>query len=254
MPTSSFSPTRTTLHKSLGDELLRLIKDGHYPVGTNLPTEMALCEEFSVSRHTVREAIRRLQELGLVVRRARAGTTVVKQYAQPQFGLALETTEQLKHYLETTTLHVARTQKTLTAHPSETRLEGAPEDWLKIATYRRVPGSERPISWTDIYVKQEYSAIAEHVGNQPGGVYPLFEQLFDEVIETIDIEISAATFPAAVAKRLGYGKNDPALLMIRRFRNTAGKLLEVAVSYYPPFDFRYVSRLSRVQGRHQANA
>lgn len=251
MPETPSPPRRTTLHKSLSDELLRMIKNGDYPVGSNLPTENELCARFGVSRHTVREATRRLSDLGLVVRKPRTGTTVVRQHAQPQFGLALENTEQLTQYLETTALSVHRVTTELSAHPTELRLEGVPADWLKVSTFRCVPGTDRPISWTDIYIRREYQAVVEHIGQQPGGVYPLFERLCDETVETIDMEISAATFPAAIAKRLGYTKSDPALLMVRRFRNPAGKLLEVAVSYYPPFGFRYMSRLTRVQGRHQ---
>ena len=247
-------PRRTPLHKSLGDELLRRIKSGDYPVGSNLPTESELCALFGVSRHTVREATRRLADLGLVVRKPRTGTTILRQHTPPQFGLALESADQLTQYLETTALSVHRVVSKLTAQPAELRLEGSLADWLKISTFRCVPGTNRPISWTDIYVRQEYKAIVEHIGQQPGGVYPLFERLCDEVVETIDMEISASTFPAAIAKRLGFVKSNPALLIVRRFHNVAGKLLEVAVSYYPPFGFRYRSRLTRVQGRYQTSA
>src|SRR5438046_6766642 len=58
---------------SLKDEIVR----GVYPVGSQLPTEEELCERFSVSRYTVREALRRLREDRLVSSRQGAGTTVV---------------------------------------------------------------------------------------------------------------------------------------------------------------------------------
>ncbi len=253
MPDERIS-SRMTLHRRLGDELLALIRDGTYPIGSNLPTEAELCTHFNVSRHTVREAIRRLADMGLVVRKPRAGTTVVRQDSQPSFGLGLGDTEQLTQYLETTALGVHRVVHTLSAHPAEAQLEGAPCDWLKVSTYRCLPGTDRPISWTDIYIRREYEAVVAHIGRQPGGVYPLFERLCNETVETIDMEISAATFPAAIGKRLGYSKSDPALLMIRRFRNPSGKLLEIAVSYYPPYTFRYVTRLNRVQGRYHTSA
>src|SRR5215831_14348345 len=55
------------------------IVDGTYPVGTQLPTEDKLCERFSVSRYTVREALRRLREDNLVSSRQGAGTVVAPQ-------------------------------------------------------------------------------------------------------------------------------------------------------------------------------
>ena len=57
--------------------LRKEIVDGVYPVGSQLPTEHQLCERFSVSRYTVREALRRLREDNLVASRPRAGTLVV---------------------------------------------------------------------------------------------------------------------------------------------------------------------------------
>src|SRR3954466_8548127 len=62
-------------------QVVRALKDeivsGVHPVGSQLPTEEELCERFSVSRYTVREALRRLREDNLVSSRPRAGTMVV---------------------------------------------------------------------------------------------------------------------------------------------------------------------------------
>src|SRR5215813_9388676 len=62
-------------------QVVRALKDeivsGVYPIGSQLPTEEELCERFSVSRYTVREALRRLREDSLVSSRQGAGTTVV---------------------------------------------------------------------------------------------------------------------------------------------------------------------------------
>src|SRR3984885_6458159 len=62
-------------------QVVRALKDeivgGIHPVGTKLPTEEELCARFSVSRYTVREALRRLREDNLVSSRQGAGTIVV---------------------------------------------------------------------------------------------------------------------------------------------------------------------------------
>ncbi len=50
---------------------------GVYPVGSQLPSEDELRERFSISRFTVREALRRLREDNLVSSRQGAGTIVV---------------------------------------------------------------------------------------------------------------------------------------------------------------------------------
>ncbi|MBS0528382.1 MAG: GntR family transcriptional regulator, partial [Proteobacteria bacterium] len=62
-------------------QVIRVLKDeivrGVYPVGSQLPPEEELRQRFSVSRHTIREALRRLREDNLISSRQGAATTVV---------------------------------------------------------------------------------------------------------------------------------------------------------------------------------
>ncbi len=65
-----------SLASALTGELVERIVKGQYPPGTALPPEPALCENFSVSRTVVREAVKMLQEKGLVQVRRGSGTAV----------------------------------------------------------------------------------------------------------------------------------------------------------------------------------
>ncbi|HZU46320.1 MAG TPA: winged helix-turn-helix domain-containing protein, partial [Mycobacterium sp.] len=71
--------TRPADHRYLqvARTLRKEIVDGVYPVGSQLPTEHELSQRFSVSRYTVREALRRLRDDNLVSSRPRTGTLVV---------------------------------------------------------------------------------------------------------------------------------------------------------------------------------
>ena len=66
----------SSLAKALTAELVERIVRNVYPSGTPLPPEPVLCETFSVSRTVVREAVKILQEKGLVQVRQGSGTTV----------------------------------------------------------------------------------------------------------------------------------------------------------------------------------
>ncbi|MGW3967051.1 FadR/GntR family transcriptional regulator [Amycolatopsis sp. NPDC005003] len=57
-------------------ELVERVVRGVHPPGTSLPAEPVLCENFSVSRTVVREAVKLLQAKGLVQVRQGAGTVV----------------------------------------------------------------------------------------------------------------------------------------------------------------------------------
>lgn len=59
--------------------LTSLIRRGAIPVGSRLPAEPELCAYFGVSRSVVRQALRRLEERGLVARRRGVGSFVVQR-------------------------------------------------------------------------------------------------------------------------------------------------------------------------------
>ncbi|MBI4944598.1 MAG: FadR family transcriptional regulator [Actinobacteria bacterium] len=66
------------LASAVAAELVARIVGGAHPPGSPLPTEPVLCETFSVSRTVVREAVKMLQEKGLVQVRQGSGTTVTQ--------------------------------------------------------------------------------------------------------------------------------------------------------------------------------
>ena len=64
------------LASALAAELVRRIVQSRYPPGTAMPAESVLCQNFSVSRTVVREAVKMLQEKGMLQVRQGSGTTV----------------------------------------------------------------------------------------------------------------------------------------------------------------------------------
>ena len=67
---------RKTLTEIAQQELRQAITGGTFRQGSQLPTEAELCEMLGVSRTVVREALRVLEEEGLVARRHGVGTFV----------------------------------------------------------------------------------------------------------------------------------------------------------------------------------
>ncbi|SDE15644.1 FadR/GntR family transcriptional regulator [Glycomyces harbinensis] len=66
-----------SLGRAVTAELVQRIVRGDYPPDSVLPAEHALCAAFSVSRTVIREAVKVLQEKGLVQIRQGSGTTVL---------------------------------------------------------------------------------------------------------------------------------------------------------------------------------
>ena len=68
--------TKPAIWRSIADRLTQEIATGHYPAGEKLPTEAALAARFGVNRHTVRQALAHLAEVGAVHPRRGAGVFV----------------------------------------------------------------------------------------------------------------------------------------------------------------------------------
>jgi DNA-binding FadR family transcriptional regulator len=64
---ASLAPVvRRRLHEDVGEQLLRAIQAGDFPVGSRLPSERELSGIFGVTRPVIREALQSLERLGTV--------------------------------------------------------------------------------------------------------------------------------------------------------------------------------------------
>jgi DNA-binding FadR family transcriptional regulator len=68
---------RSSAVDAMVTEIRGIISAGGLGVGDSLPTERELCERFSTSRNTVREAMRILKAYGLVEVRPKVGATII---------------------------------------------------------------------------------------------------------------------------------------------------------------------------------
>ncbi|RUO42906.1 pyruvate dehydrogenase complex transcriptional repressor PdhR [Aliidiomarina taiwanensis] len=108
-------------HTKLSDVIVKqieaLIIDGSWAAGERIPSERELAKRFEVSRPSVREAIQKLEALGLVTRRQGGGTFVAsaldKQVVDPLFDLLARHPEsqfdllEFRHALESVSAYFA---------------------------------------------------------------------------------------------------------------------------------------------------
>jgi GntR family transcriptional regulator len=77
---------RVTLTQSCAEALQEAIELGKYRPGSRLPSEKELAEQLAVSRPTVRESLRLLEERGLILRRHGRGTFVRERPIQKELN------------------------------------------------------------------------------------------------------------------------------------------------------------------------
>jgi len=69
-------PARKSRTAFVVDEILRSIREGHYHVGDQLPSERILAEQLGVGRAAIREALSALQVMHIIERRIGDGTYI----------------------------------------------------------------------------------------------------------------------------------------------------------------------------------
>lgn len=74
---NSIPGSKRSLHVQVAREIARGILSGDFPQGSIILGEMALCEQFGISRTALREAVKLLTSKGLLESRPKIGTRVV---------------------------------------------------------------------------------------------------------------------------------------------------------------------------------
>lgn len=234
-------------YMQLAKTLLNEIEGGKYPVGSQLPTELELCEQFGVSRATAREALRRLVQLGLVVRQPRVGTTV-KAVSANAGGYRQNTTDvgDLYQYATDTTLVIEESETVQIGSEQAERLEAnAGETWLHLSGRRHAGAQALPICITELWLHPAFRAIRGMMGPLKGAVHAAIEEQFGERVVEVEQEIRAVSLTREQAAVLQAAPRSPALWVCRRYRNRHGQLVEVAESTHPADRFSYNTVLRR---------
>lgn len=239
---------RATLHRyqEIVRSLLDEVQRGVYQVGDRLPTELELSDRFQVSRHTVREALRRLQQMGYIARRQGSGSVLVARRADGLFHNAISSLDEVLQYATTTRLDVLSVDRIVAEPDVARRLGCAPQSqWFRVSALRRTDGSDQPLAYTEIFLDLAFADVVRNIGVRQTAVYSMIEQAHNLRIADVTQEIEAISADANIASRLAVASGSPVLRVQRRYFATDGKLVEIAVNAHPGGRFRYEMSLQR---------
>ena len=243
---SSRRPAIRPRYQRVADELTKRIGSGRYPVGGYLPTEMELCRQYSISRHTVRESLRQLRDAGLISRRRRVGTEVVARTPKASYRQPTNSIGDLLQYAEETQLSILET-KAIAADAALAELlecrEGA--RWLRVNSLRAVPGDARPVCMTTAYIDLKLPDLEKNLEKLTGPISAMLERVYGIRIARIEQSIQAVRLGKRQAKLLRALDGGPALRAIRRYYDHNGRLIELSNAIHPGERFTYITSLVR---------
>ena len=240
---------KTLRYEEVARALAEGIFTGRLAVGDNLPTEHELCKQFDASRHTVRSALRELQELGLVSRRRRAGTRVESaQAAGTGYRESLASVEDLVQLAATHERAVQAIEVVVMDRSLARRLGArAGSEWLRISSLRLDKAKPaRPIGWTDVYVDSAYEALRKVVRKFPQVlISSMIETRYGRRIAEVQQTVEAVGVPVHLAGPLSVPAGSHALRIVRHYRDAAGKAFEISETIHPADRFNLNMKMRR---------
>jgi GntR family transcriptional regulator len=243
--------TRATDHRYLqvARTLRKEIVDGVYPVGSQLPTEHELSQRFSVSRYTVREALRRLRDDNLVSSRPRAGTLVVPRPSGDSYAQDVVSINDLLAFA-TGARFAIESVKMVTIDDDLAERTGLArgEEWLSVQGFRKTEGAEIPLCRTEYYINRAFAAVGRLLQRHTGPIFPLIEDLFGLSIVEVHQEIAAVSISSALAPLLKVEVGTPALEIHRRYTASDREVAQVTINTHPGLRFRHTMTMRRVRG------
>ncbi len=239
-----------TRQVALAQTLAEGISSGRYAVGTLLPTEFELCEQFGASRYAVRKALDELQELGLISRRKNVGTRVEAARPAAGFTQSIATVDELAQF-GATHVRVVRSVDEVVADLALARQLGCAGGtrWLRIASLRMDGGRRsRPLCWTEVYVDPRYAEVGTLVREQPEVlISSLIETRYGRRIASIRQDVQAVALSKPLAEELRAEAQAPALQITRRYLDAAGEAFEISVSVHPADRFTFTMQMQRAK-------
>ncbi len=246
--TESPAPTR---YAELASTLIREISEGRHVVGSLLPTEHELAELHGVSRHTVRASLRMLQDLGYISRKKAVGTIVESANPGASYTQSFGTAEDLVRVAATEVRAIEAVRDVTLDRAQARRLEAPIGSAWVLLSGTRVDARkvQTPVAVADIYIEATLAGLVDTIRNSPQVlVSALIEREYAIAIAEIRQTITATLIEGPLADQLGVEAGTAGMRLVRQYKDSAGRILEITDTVYPADRVSVSFQLRR--GRH----
>lgn len=216
----------TPQHQQLAATLLTQIADGTFSVGDRLPTEEELCAYHGLARGTVRRALGRIEDLGMISRRPGAGTIVISPAPVAGYQpLAQSAVDIVALAAETRLVNPSAAEVILDATQAKRLGARKGSTWYVIEGVRAMrKGDGTPLCWSEQYLR----------GDRPRDklLRPDFtpEEVAAHSVEQI---VTASLLDSQMSLALNAGPGSAALVITRRHFDARNRLVSVGIHTHP---------------------
>lgn len=219
------------------------IDSGEWPPGLRVPSERELCEQFGVSRITVRQAISQLVYEARLVRQQGLGTFVASPRIHQHLSLLTGFTEDMQRHGRRPSSRVLRFEQA-SASASVGRELGLEtgEPVILLMRLRLIDGDPLAVETAFLPAHRCPGLLGEDLENQ--SLYSLLGRKFAIFPERALQRLEAVACPEAEARLLGVRKASPILHIYRTTFNGQDQPFEYTESYYRGDRYIFQAELS----------
>ena len=193
------------------------IGSARYPLGAKLPPETRLCERFSASRFTVREAIKKLASEKLVKTEQGAGTIVVSLLSEGGYAHTYTSLEDLTNYAQRTWLEIQSVDEGFDTYNTYPKLAFMSDVSLtKISSLRKTV-DHKIIALVESYIESSKTDYALETIKNGGPIYAGIEEKFGVAINSVQQETFALGASVSAAEMLKVNVGEPVLGILRSY-------------------------------------
>ncbi|MEM7049236.1 MAG: GntR family transcriptional regulator [Acidobacteriota bacterium] len=243
-----FATNEIPLYYQLGTILREQILSGRYAPGEKLPTEADLVNGYGVSRITVRQALKSLEEEGMIRREAGRGTFVNADVAPPEM---LQMDGSLDDLIS---MGLATSVKLVDLrHVSATRKDretfGLREGAQVVQCTRVRYYQDKPYSYIVNRLPAHLADRFEDHNWESGSILQFFEEKLGLDLKEAEQTVRATLADALLAKALDVRVGAPLLSVDRVVLTRSGSAVERVHTYYRGDIYSLTVHLTRDQGQ-----
>ena len=234
------------LYYRVSRTLEQRVRDHRYKVGDRLPSEDDLCREFRASRITIRQAMGRLVEQGLIVRRRGSGS-FVRAVEEPRATTPSKFTGALEQlFAEVKAVRTKSAEIVEEIPPADVRTLLGLGEQERVTVVRRVRTFRGGIfSLSTNYLPKSLGAQLRESDLYQYPLLQLLEEKLHVTFRYANQTVEARLADEDVARALDVNFGDPVLFVERLMFAEADHPVEVVRSYYRADVYRYQIRLVR---------
>ncbi|RME35814.1 MAG: GntR family transcriptional regulator [Thermoflexia bacterium] len=232
-------PDRRPLSIQAYDQLMALLREGRWKPGDRIPPEPQLAAQLGISRATLREALRLLEEEGRILRRQGAGTFIAPERRLESGLERLESVLSLAARLGMEAIPQDLVVEVVEANRSLAERLQVEQGTPLTSVSRTILVNGRPVAYLEDYVPTRWLSPDDLKARFAGSVLDLLRQHPSLRVQEARAEIGAVRASRALARRLQVRPGDALLLLEETLFDVASTPLNFSYNYFVPDRFRF---------------